>query len=61
MPEGWVAATTETKTIGGREVMVNPTTNEAVTQIDGEWYPVDQNGCFYTEFYSPENQTRPPN
>ncbi len=57
MPDGWESIA-ETKEIGGRQVVVNDK-GEGATQIDGEWYPVDVNGCYYKEFFDPANQTDP--
>jgi hypothetical protein len=57
MPNGWIAIS-ETREIGGRQVALNENGN-AATQIDGEWYPVDAKGCFYTEFFNPETQKDP--
>lgn len=52
MPDGWTSIF-ETKEIGGRNVALDAAENSAVL-IDGKWYPVDVNGCFYSEFFDPE-------
>lgn len=55
MPDGWMGIA-ETKEIGGRQVVVNDK-GEGATQIDGEWYRVDVNGCFHEGLLSDEVQT----
>ncbi len=57
-PNGWNAIA-EAREIGGRQVVINEN-GVAATEIDGVFYPVDAKGCFYTEFYNPEQQKKNP-